>query len=503
MRNTLRKQLLIRLFRILAIKRDLLWVGGGRLISALLALISIRAVTTFLTPEQYGELALLLTVQMFCGLFLVNPVGQHINLHTHAWWDDGSLMARLKSYRRYILVVSLVGLVVVLGMGKQSSLEEVLWSAAAMLVMVVAGTWNATLIPMLNMLGFRAASVGWGVVTVVIGLLASIVLTFWLSVATAWFAGQAIGMLVGALGARYVLRQHLGVSNVADANWPLFDKRVVFSYCLPLALATGLMWVQLSGYRFLIEGYWGLAQLGFLAVGLQLAGQIWSLAESLAMQFLYPLFYRRVTEHENHGAVELAYSDLLNTLVPVYFVLTGCLILAAPYLLKILIASQYQGALTFVMLGAGIELCRVLGNLLSNAAHIKRNTKVLTIPYAVGAIVSLFLICIAGAQQMGISWAAISLLVGAIAMLLAMGLVMYRQIKFSLDLTRNLTGLLIMLMMFLFSTSLPTVSNSIGMIGMLLALGAISVFGIAALLKKNPATLRLLDVQLRKSEHGS
>jgi hypothetical protein len=49
-------------------------VGGGRLVVTLVALISIRVVTTFLTPQQYGELALLLTVQMFCGLFFINPV---------------------------------------------------------------------------------------------------------------------------------------------------------------------------------------------------------------------------------------------------------------------------------------------------------------------------------------------------------------------------------------------------------------------------------------------
>ncbi len=96
-------------------------VAGGRLAAALMALISIRAVTTFLTPEQYGELALLIAVQTFCGLFLINPIGQHINLHTHAWWDDGTLMARLKSYRRYIFVVSFVGAAVDFFMGKQQT----------------------------------------------------------------------------------------------------------------------------------------------------------------------------------------------------------------------------------------------------------------------------------------------------------------------------------------------------------------------------------------------
>ena len=108
----------------MAFKRDLTLVIGGRFAAAAMALISIRVVTTVLTPEQFGELALLVAVQMFCGLFLINPVGQHINLHTHAWWDSGTLLSRLKSYRLYVLAVSLVGGVLVLSIGKQYSIEQ-------------------------------------------------------------------------------------------------------------------------------------------------------------------------------------------------------------------------------------------------------------------------------------------------------------------------------------------------------------------------------------------
>jgi len=473
-------------------------VSGGRLAAALMALITIRVVTTLLTPEQYGELALLIAVQMFCGLFLVNPVGQHINLHTHAWWDDGTLMARLKPYRRYVMAVSLVGSVVVLGMGKQHSVEQVLWTSMTMFAMVVAGTWNATLIPMLNMLGFRAASVIWGIVTVVIGLASSVLFALWLPSATAWLAGQAIGMGIGALGAKYVMRQHAMQSKSAQGSLPLLNRHTVLRYCLPLALATGLMWLQLSGYRFVIESYWGLAQLGFLAVGLQLAGQIWALAESLAMQFLYPLFYRRVTEHDNRVEVELAFSDLLNTLVPVYFVLTGLLILSAPYLLKVLVAPQFQDAITFVMLGAGIEMCRVLGNLLSNAAHVRRKTKSLALPYAAGATVSLVLVYLAGARQMEISWAGAGLLVGASAMFMIMAIGMYQQVKFSLDIFRCSVGAAVMLAMALLGVWLPGISGIGASFAILMLMGALSGIAGLALLWKNPATLRLLNVQLRK-----
>ena len=471
-------------------------VSGGRIVTALVSLISIRAVTTFLTPEQYGELAILMAVQMFCGLFLVNPVGQHINLHTHAWWDDGTLLARLQSYRRYVTAVSLVGGVMMLGISRQPAVGQLLWTAVAMFAMVAAGTWNATLIPMLNMLGFRAASVLWSIITVAISLASSILLVEWLSTAAAWFAGQAIGMAVGALGARSVLGRNVTRSL---HKLPLLDRHTILTYCFPLAVATGLMWSQLSGYRFLIERYWGLEQLGFMAIGLQMAGQMWALAETLAMQFLYPLFYRRVSGSEKQSEVELAFSDLLNTLVPVYFVLTGLLVLSAPYLHKVLVASQFQNALTFVMLGAGIELCRVLGNLLSNAAHVKRQTKTLALPYAAGSMTALALIYFASAWQLEISGAGAALMAGALAMLTVMWFCMRQQVRFTVDTRRWLCSAAVMLALAVSVFCMPTMSSLGTTIGMLLLIATPAGIAVLALLWKNPATLRLLNVQLLKT----
>jgi O-antigen/teichoic acid export membrane protein len=471
----------------------------GRLVAALMALITIRAVTTFLTPEQFGELALLVSVQTFCGLFLINPVGQHINLHTHAWWDDGTLLARLKSYRRYVLAVSFLGGLLVLSISKQHIEEQLIWVMLAMFAMVITSTWNATLIPMLNMLGFRAASVLWSTASVVISLVSAIFLVRWSPSATAWFIGQAIGMAIGVLGAKYVLRKHAIRSNLKQGSLPLLNKNTVMTYCLPLALATGFMWLQLSGYRFTVEHYWGLAQLGFLVIGLQLSGQIFSLAESLAMQFLYPLFYRRAIAYENLVEVELAFSDLLNTLIPVYFVLTGLIILGAPYLLKVLVASQFQNATIFVMLGAVIELCRVLGNLLSNAAHVKRKTKSLALPYAVGAITSLILVYMMGVWQMDVKWVGVALMLGVLAMLAVMLVSMYQQVKFNLDIRRCLIGAAVLLAMTSLASWRSIVLDLKVAVGMLILISIFAGITGFILLWKNPATLRLLNVQLRNN----
>ncbi len=464
---------------------------------ALLTLVAIRMVTTFLMPEQFGELALLITIQMFCGLFLINPVGQHINLHTHEWWDDGTLFARLNAYRRYILWVSLIGGVIAFSLQRQHSTTQAILATIAMFSMVIAGTWNATLIPMLNMLGFRGPSVLWSIVTIAFGLFSSIALVLWLPSASAWFAGQAMGMLVGAFGAKYVLSKCSLNTKCSRLYLPLLSVNTIKTYCLPLAIAAGLMWTQLSGYRFLIEYYWGLMQLGLLAIGLQLSGQIFSLAESLAMQFLYPLFYRRISNQEDGAELELALSDLLNTLIPLYFVLTGLVVFSAPYLLKILVATKFQNAIIFVMLGAGIELCRVLGNLLSNAAQIKRKTKSLTLPYAVGSITTLILIYVVAVKHLDFRWSGVALLLGASAMLIMMTVKMNRQVRFTLDIKRVIVAMFIMLAMVGGGVLIHKEVSVLEAIGSLLMIAPIVGFIVISLLWKNPATHRLINVKLR------
>jgi O-antigen/teichoic acid export membrane protein len=482
----------------LALNRDLMLVGAGRLVSALLALATIRAATTLLGPERYGELALLVAVQMFCGLFLINPVGQHINLHSHAWWDEGSLAARLKSYRRYVLAVALAGGGIALLTSLHQTPVQLAWTTAVVLFMVAVATWNATLIPMLNMLGFRAQSVFWSVFTAVVGVITSVALAVWWPSATAWLAGQALGMLVGALGARSVLRRHAQYSRMPNVDLPLLDRQTVLTYCVPLSIATGLMWLQLSGYRFVIDAYWGLAQLGFMAVGLQVANQVFGLAESIASQFFYPMFYRQISGQPDAGAMSRAYSDLLNTLAPLYFVLAGLVVMGAPYLLKILVASQFQDAVTFVMLGAGIELCRTLGNLFGNAAQVTRKTHSLAAPYAAGAATTLALVFLAGVLDMPILMGGVALTVGAGAMFAVMWWRMGRQIALTLDLNRWLQGALAMFAMSALAIWLPGEADIWASIAILMVGTMFAGLVGAALLWKNPAVRRLLNVQLGK-----
>lgn len=454
-----------------------------------------RAVTTFLTPEQYGQLALLLVVQTFCGLFLINPVGMHINRHTHEWWDEGSLLSRLGAYKKYVLAVSFIGGVSVIPVTTHFSAIQISMIVFAMILMVNVATWNGTLVPLLNMVGQRGAAVSWALITSIGSLLAAVLLCVIWPTAVAWFIGQALGFALGAIGASRVLLRLVPLQrNVIQR--PLLERQTIMTFCLPLAVGTGFMWLQLSGYRLIVEHYWGLSVLGFLSVGLLLASQIWSLVETLAQQFLLPLFYKRIAQPDKNAS-SAALSDLLNVLVPIYIVLMGMTFLGVPYLLKLLVAPRYADAEVFMRLGVGIEFCRVVANLLSSAAQVTKKTRSVIFPYALGALILFILLAIAAARHLAIFWVAISLLCAAIVMLSVMWAAMLREVKFFPDVKRWLIAVMIMLVFSLPAFWLVRPTEWVQVVMALVAIGLLGSAAMVGLLKGSAALQRLLNVELK------
>src|SRR3990172_6281907 len=145
----------------------------GRVAQLLLALVSVRVSTTLLTVEQYGVLALLMGCYTFFGLFLINPVGQHIQRHTHQWFAEGSLLSRLRRYNGYVLIVTALAVAMVAGWFSVRDEEGVYvtWPAALAVGMIVyVGTWNGCLVSTLNLVGFHSASVYLAVVSTLAAL---------------------------------------------------------------------------------------------------------------------------------------------------------------------------------------------------------------------------------------------------------------------------------------------------------------------------------------------
>lgn len=473
--------------------RDLIILGGGRLLNAVIGLLTVRLVTTYLDPAQYGQLSLLMVIQAFCGLFLVNPIGMYINRNTHGWWKEGILQIHLEAYKWYVLLVSFVGGLAGILVFWDNIFIQIVLAAASVIVMIVGITWNSTWIPLLNMFGKRISSASWALITTILSLVISIQICTVYPSGLAWFLGQAVGAVLAAIGARYAFQRieapkqkriHVSINFLE-----------VYKFCIPLAVGTGFMWAQQSGYRLLIERYWGLASLGYLSVGLMLAGQIWGLIESLAQQFLYPFFYKRIADTDVSSQSE-PFSDLINVLLPIYIVLLGAFYFAAPYLLKLLVSSKYSESGIILRIGVGIECCRVLANLLSNAAHVTKKTISIVLPYSIGAAIVLCSVPIVGGMGLDIIWAIVSLFAAALSVLIFMIIVMSNQIKFSINLKPLLYSVALMTFFAFASFRFTKPSDWVDLIVVLSSVLLICCGAIYFIIKNNASLKRLLSVNL-------
>ena len=476
---------------------DLFIVILGRLSVALISLASVRVATTYLSPADYGQLSLLIAIQTFCALLFINPIGQYINLHTHEWWSDGSLLLRIKFYPLYLGAVSMIGAVITFVLSAYFLMSP-WYGVSAVFLMTLMASWNATLLPMLNSLGFRAPSILMAVASIAIGLAASILIIWAESPsASGWYFGQGVGMSIGVIFGMIFFRRIAPRTSTVMPQLTLINRSSVVTYCLPLAVATSLMWCQLSGYRFLVESYWGLAALGFLAIGLQVPAQISALLESLVMQFLYPYFFSRVSGKVDKDVIASSTSDLLNVVFPLYIICAGITILGAPYLISLLLGPKFQGQSYFLVIGVFVELFRMLGNTLGNAAHAKRETKLLAIPYGFGAVATISLFCLAGILQLPINVAALSMVIGGVFVFAAMWFGIRKSIRLSIQTRSICLACCFLLLSVVLGHWMPN-PDSLGMtIYMLLILSALAFIGIFFFLQGNVALKRLLSVQLR------
>ncbi|WP_157808021.1 lipopolysaccharide biosynthesis protein [Marinomonas sp. ef1] len=478
--------------------KDFLIVLFGRLTVAFCSLLSLRIMTTVLTPENYGELSLLLSIQGFCGLLLVNPIGQYININTHRWYDEKTLFCRIRVYRCYLIIVASTGSLLVI-VSLFDTVSNLIFACLSLFLIVLMGSWNITFMDLLNMLGDRRSAILWSIVTVCSGTSFSTVFVVIDSNATNWLFGQGIGMAVGALGAKYSLRSFRS-KKLENKNIILISRSEVLSYCFPLALATGLMWLSQGGYRFVIEHFWGLSALAYFAIALQVSTAIWAIIQSIIMQFLYPYFYRSVSEGATEETIKNSYSDLLNLLIPIYILAAAFFIVAAPYLLVLLIDEKYHSALVFLILGAVIQFFNVVSNVFSNAAHVRRKTSSLILPYVVSAVLTISGISVLGILNYPITYAAHMLVFSSASMLLIMAFTMNHIIAYQLKLQRLLIMTFVFIIIVFIGSFMPKKLDLIHSVLALMSLSLTALFLLMIFLIKDSSLKRLISNKLVKDD---
>jgi len=363
----------------------------GRVLQILIALISIKVATKLLDASELGNLYLILSIVGFFSLFLVNPIGQYINRKTHQWHEEANLINVLYVFIIYIIALSIFSIFITytlynLSIGNNIDLT---YFICFIVLFIYFTTWNQTIIPMINMLGGRVTFVLFTLSSQLLFLaLAYLLINIFGAFGVFWFLGQVIAFgIVAIIAIIFFIKQ---IQNNFDFTLAhkminIENLKEVLKFSAPLSIGVLFFWVQTQSYGIIIEKYIGSEFLGYFGVGMAIALAISSAFETVIMQYLYPQMYKSMKD-ENKFSIMM--SNILNLIIPIYFLLAIFVSIFAVYIMTILVDIKYYDSYIYTVFGVWISFFRMSSNMLANIAHATLKTKELIYPYITGGIIA-------------------------------------------------------------------------------------------------------------------
>jgi O-antigen/teichoic acid export membrane protein len=207
-----------------------------------------------------------------------------------------------------------------------------------------------------------------------------------------WLVGQLVGQtLIGVIGVKLLFAR---LQKPEILHTPLAIHRrhlqALFSFAWPIAIAAGLGWLQGQGYRYLMEGQLGLAQLGLFVAGYGISAGMIAGFESILTTYFQPRLYRDAnTSHSTEQAQ--SWQRYAAAVIPSLLLTVALIVMLAPELTRIFLGEHFQSAADYVVWGALAEAARVLVGIYSLIAHVYMQTRWLILPNLVGAVLSITL----------------------------------------------------------------------------------------------------------------
>ncbi|WP_413287830.1 polysaccharide biosynthesis C-terminal domain-containing protein [Bdellovibrio sp. HCB337] len=453
----------------------MLLIALGRVAQFLILLLIMRVATTVLPPSEMGRMSLLVTTIALCALFFINPIGMFINRRLHEWNEQGRVKHYLNLYYGYLVFIFLVV------SGLLSLTNHFIWfdfqTETIWLIVLIGGsllfnTINQTAIPSLNMLGYRGWFMGLTIATLAAGfILAWTLVKNYSGRAEYWMLGLLIGQIIFAgIGIKVFL------SKLRPPQAPLQKSKVNFKPILmftwPIAISVGLNWLQMQGYRFLLNDSMGLAALGLFVAGYGVSAGLISGFESILTTYFQPLFYENVSKGTGEQTTQV-WENYASAIIPSVVLLVWMLSAVAPELTRVLLGVQYRDSYIYVTWGAIAEGARVVAGVYTLAAHGRMKTQLLLLPNLVGAILSLTLVSYL-VPKMGAIGAGVGLTVAGCLMVLVMHYTIAKDSSIRLPYRRLMQSLLMGGVLFLGVMSFKTLVANTGSLFYALVLLAIA-----------------------------
>lgn len=339
------------------------WIVIGQIAVVAGALVLVRVLTEYLDPEQYGQLALGLTVAGLVNQVLMGGITAGIGRFYSIAAEKQDLGGYLHATRR--LLAYATAAVVAIGLMLMASLYWLGYSQwiglmAAALVFSVLSGYNSTLNGIQNAARQRAIVAFHGGLDAWLKILLAVGVVLWLGTSsTAVVIGYTCSSLLITVSQLIFLRRTIPQQYTPIPNRQQWMPQI-WAYSLPFTTFGAFTWMQQVSDRWALQAFATTSDVGQYAVLFQLGFTPIALITGMAMSFLGPILYQRsgdATDYARNTNVHqlgwrMTYLSLIVTLLG--FAITFTL---HEWLFNLLVASVYRGSshlLPWVVLAGGM-----------------------------------------------------------------------------------------------------------------------------------------------------
>lgn len=385
------------------VDQKIIFLVLGRVIQSVLAVVGIRLMTEIISPEQIGYQYLVTSIALWFTLVAINPLGLFIFRHLYDWKNKQYLRDLTKQLNRYFLIVAALSIPIVFILKFKWHLADSLGTFDIILFVAIYlyfNIWFQTIASFFNLLGQQKLFVSINILAQGSGLLFSVCGSYWIRpTALVWMGGLVAGQTLAFFVALYFFyKENPKPEAVSFSRSEGVFQKATFQFCYPIAIATLFMWFLNQGYRLVVEKSLGAGALAFFGVGLGLATSLAGVVESVVTQYFYPLYYAQLPDSDFESRKK-AWLFLWRSTSFVYIPFCFLIVSAAYLVLKVLTASHFHSATQYLIYGAFIELLRQLSTISHLAFSGEKKTKIIILPYFMGAFSFCLLLAITHHQS--------------------------------------------------------------------------------------------------------
>jgi len=349
--------------RIRRLAREGSWIVLGQIATVAGSLVLVRVLTEYLSPAQFGQLALGLTVAGLVNQVVMGGIGGGISRFYSIATERDDLAGYLSATRRLLAyatgVVALLGIVIIAGLWS-FGYSQWLGLAAAALLFSVLGGYNSSLNGIQNAARQRAIVAFHGGLDAWFKILLALAFMYWLGASsTAVVVGYACSSMLITASQLVFLRRTIPEQHTPASNHQQWLPQM-WAYSMPFSTWGAFTWMQHVSDRWALQASASINDVGHYAVLFQLGYTPIALITGMAMSFFGPILYQRsgdATDHARNTNVHHLGWLMSNLSLLVTLFSFSITFVFHEWLFGLLVATEYRASsylLPWVVLAGGL-----------------------------------------------------------------------------------------------------------------------------------------------------